>query len=75
MSTIEEITLRTPRVAWIELSCLNCGELAGYIEDRRLVRQITPGRVRVDRGRMRCGRCGGLLLTGDQGYGIISGAN
>ena len=64
---------RTPRVAWIELSCLNCGELAGYIEDRRFVRQMVPGRVRVDRGRLRCGRCGGLLLTGEHGLGIISG--
>jgi hypothetical protein len=75
MSTMEEVTVRTPRVAWIELSCLNCGELAGYIEDRRVVRQMAPGRLRVDRGRLRCGRCGGLLLTGDQGYSIISGGN
>jgi hypothetical protein len=64
---------RTPRVAWIELTCLNCGEIAGYIEDRRFVRGVVPGRVRLDGKRLRCGRCGGLLLTGDHGLSTISG--
>jgi hypothetical protein len=64
---------RTPRISWIELSCLNCGELAGYIEDNRLVRQITPGRVRLHNRRLRCGRCGGLLLTGDRGVSTMTG--
>lgn len=72
--SIEE-PFRRPRVAWIELSCLNCGELAGYIEDNRVVRQVTPGRVRVDGKRLRCGRCGGLLLTGDHGVSPVSGDN
>jgi hypothetical protein len=66
---------RRPRVSWIELSCLNCGELAGYIEDNRVVRQISPGRVRLENRRLRCGRCGGLLLTGDRGVSAMSGGN
>jgi hypothetical protein len=56
-----------PRFTWVELSCLNCGELAGYIENQRLVKPVVPGRIRMDAGRPRCGRCSGLLLTGERG--------
>ena len=57
-----------PRISWVELSCLNCGELAGYVENDRIVKPVVPGRVRLDSGRPRCGRCNGLLLTGERGY-------
>ena len=53
--------------AWVELSCLNCGELAGYIENQRIVKPVVPGRVRLERGRLHCGRCNGLLLSGQRG--------
>ena len=52
------------RVAWVELSCFTCGEVAGFIEDQRIVRPVYPGGIRLERGRPRCGRCGGVLLTG-----------
>jgi hypothetical protein len=55
------------RIAWVELTCLPCGEVAGYIENERLVRPVTPGAVRLDRGRPRCGRCGGVLFGGNRG--------
>jgi len=55
------------RIAWVELSCLPCGEVAGYIENERLVRPIYPGGILIQRGRLRCGRCGGMLLTGNRG--------
>jgi hypothetical protein len=57
----------TPRIAWTELTCLVCGELAGYIEDHRIVRPLKPGRIRLERSRLGCGRCGGLLLAGERG--------
>jgi hypothetical protein len=55
------------RIAWVELTCLPCGEVAGYIEDHRLIRPILPGGIRLDRGRLHCGRCGGTLLRGNSG--------
>jgi hypothetical protein len=56
-----------PRISWIELCCLNCGEVAGYIENARLVKPVVPGRIRMDGRRLRCGRCDGLLLSGERG--------
>jgi hypothetical protein len=56
-----------PRISWVELSCLNCGELAGYIENERIVKPVVPGRIRLDNNRLRCGRCSGLLLSGQRG--------
>lgn len=55
------------RIAWLELTCLACGEVAGYIENERIVRPVYPGGIRLDNGRPRCGRCSGLLLPGDRG--------
>jgi hypothetical protein len=55
------------RIAWLELSCLPCGEVAGYIENGRLVRPVYPGGIRLERGRPRCGRCNALLFSGDRG--------
>ncbi|HEX8969350.1 MAG TPA: hypothetical protein VF937_15815 [Chloroflexota bacterium] len=55
------------RIAWLELMCLPCGALAGYIEDQRLVRPVQPGAIRLRRGLPRCGRCGGILLAGERG--------
>jgi len=55
------------RIAWLELSCLPCGEVAGYIEDGRLVRPVYPGGIRLERGRPRCGRCNALLFSGERG--------
>jgi hypothetical protein len=63
----EDVPLPRIRIVWVELTCLPCGEVAGYVENHRLVRPITPGGIRIERGRMRCGRCGGVLLTGDHG--------
>jgi hypothetical protein len=55
------------RISWLELTCLPCGEVAGYIEDQRIVRPVYPGGIRLERGRPRCGRCSGLLLSGNCG--------
>jgi hypothetical protein len=55
------------RIAWFELTCLPCGEVAGYVEDDRIVRPVYPGGIRLDKGRPRCGRCNGLLLSGNRG--------
>ena len=55
------------RIAWLELTCLPCGEVAGYIEDERLVRPVYPGGIRLERGRPRCGRCNALLFGGWRG--------
>jgi hypothetical protein len=55
------------QISWLELTCLPCGEVAGYIEDERIVRPVYPGGIRLERNRPRCGRCGGLLLPGNRG--------
>jgi hypothetical protein len=55
------------QISWLELTCLPCGEVAGYIEDQRIVRPVYPGGIRLDRNRPRCGRCQGLLLAGNRG--------
>lgn len=55
------------RIKWTELCCLTCGEVAGYIENQRIVRPVSPGRIRLERARLSCGRCGGLLLPGARG--------
>ena len=60
-------TPRRERIAWLELTCLPCGEMAGYLVDRRSVSSIYPGGIRIERGKLRCGRCGGLLLPGNSG--------
>src|SRR5207245_1044819 len=39
------------RIPWVELSCLPCGEVAGYIEDRRVVRSVYQGGILLERGR------------------------
>jgi hypothetical protein len=61
------------RIAWLELTCLPCGEVAGYIEDARLVRPIYPGGIRLQANRLRCGRCNGMLLPGDRGIATARG--
>ncbi len=66
MTTTEESPLRV-RIAWVELTCLPCGEVAGYIEDERIVRPVFPDGIRIVKGRLRCGRCGGILLAGNRG--------
>jgi len=55
------------RFAWVELTCFACGEVAGVIENERIVRPVYPGGIRLERGRPRCGRCGGALLAGERG--------
>ena len=55
------------RIAWLELTCLPCGEVAGYIENERLVRPVYPGGIRLEGGRPRCGRCNALLFGGERG--------
>jgi RNase P subunit RPR2 len=70
MSMIAAAPVEAParvRIAWTELTCLTCGEVAGYIENQRIVRPVTPGRVRIKGRRLGCGRCGGLLLPGERG--------
>ena len=66
MTTMEEAPVRE-RIAWVELNCLPCGEVAGYIENARLVRPTYPDGIRIERGHLRCGRCGGVLLAGNRG--------
>jgi hypothetical protein len=58
---------RRIRISWLELTCLPCGEVSGYIEDQHIVRPVYPGGIRLERGRPRCGRCSGLLLAGNRG--------
>jgi len=55
------------RIAWLELTCLTCGEVAGVVEDERIVRPVYPGGIRLERGRPRCGRCNALLFGGERG--------
>jgi hypothetical protein len=55
------------RIQWLELTCLPCGEVAGYIEDGRTVRPVYPGGIRLERGQPRCGRCNALLFGGERG--------
>jgi hypothetical protein len=66
-ATSTEIDTPKPRIAWVELGCLSCGEVAGYVENERIVKPVAPGRIRFEKGRLRCGRCAGLLLTGERG--------
>jgi hypothetical protein len=67
MSASTEDALPRVRFTWVELSCFTCGEVAGFIENERIVRPVYPGAIRLERGRPRCGRCGGVLLTGQRG--------
>ena len=55
------------RIEWLELTCLPCGDIAGYVEDRRIVRAVFPDGIRLEHGRLRCGRCNGLLFSGNSG--------
>ena len=59
---------RVPRpvVVRLELSCLLCGEIAGLLEDRRIIRPRSPGSIRYDGRRLRCGRCGSCLIPGEE---------
>jgi hypothetical protein len=50
----------------LELHCLMCGDVAGVMEDRRVVRPARPGSVRYDGRRLSCGRCGSGLIPGDE---------
>jgi hypothetical protein len=61
------------RIHWLELTCLPCGEVAGYVEDKRIVRPTFPGGIRMVRNRLRCGRCNGMLLPGDRGVASARG--
>lgn len=58
------------RIAWLELSCLPCGEVAGFIEDDRIVRPVYPGGIVLEHGKPRCGRCHALLFGGQRGVAI-----
>jgi hypothetical protein len=58
------------RISWLELSCLPCGEVAGFIEDDRIVRPVYPGGILLEQGRPRCGRCNALLFGGQRGVAI-----
>jgi hypothetical protein len=66
-TTAEPQPLPRERIKWTELSCLTCGEVAGYVENQRILRPVLPGRIRLDRSGLRCGRCGGTLLAGAHG--------
>ena len=69
LNQVEEPRERV-RIAWLELSCLACGEVAGFIEDGRIVRPVYPGGIRLERGRPRCGRCNALLFGGQRGVAL-----
>ena len=56
---------RRPTVR-LELHCLLCGEVAGVLEDRRVVRPSTETSLRYDGRRLTCGRCGSGLIPGDE---------
>src|SRR5207247_11455573 len=55
------------RIAWLELTCLMCGEISGYIEDQRVVRPVYAGGIVLEHGQPRCGRCNALLIAGERG--------
>jgi RNase P subunit RPR2 len=55
-----------PTTVRVELTCLMCGELAGVIENRRLIRPRASGSLRYDGRRLTCGRCGSMLLPGEE---------
>ena len=55
------------RIAWLELTCLPCGEVAGYVENGRLVRPVYPRGIRLQRDGLHCGRCNSLLFSGERG--------
>jgi hypothetical protein len=61
------------RIEWMELTCLPCGEVAGYVENQRIVRPVYPGGIRIEGGRLRCGRCNGLLFSGNSGTATSRG--
>jgi hypothetical protein len=61
------------RIEWFELTCLPCGEVAGYVENQRIVRPVYPRGIRMQRGRPVCGRCGGLLFSGERGVAFSRG--
>ena len=65
-----EVPRERVRIAWLELSCLSCGEVSGYIEDERIVRPVNPGGIVLEHGRPRCGRCGALLFGGQRGVAL-----
>jgi hypothetical protein len=65
-SDTEPSTPVPPRVVRVELSCLMCGEVAGLLEDRRIVRPRAQGSIRYDGRRLTCGRCGSILMPGDE---------
>ena len=67
IAALEPVDAPRRRIPWVELCCLNCGEVAGYIENGRLVKPVAPGRIRMQGRRLRCGRCAGLLLSGERG--------
>ena len=67
MSGSSEDVPQRVRLAWVELNCFSCGEVAGFIENERIVRPVYSGGIRLERGRPRCGRCGGTLLAGARG--------
>jgi hypothetical protein len=48
--------------------------VAGYVENQRIVRPVFPRGIRLERGRPLCGRCGGLLLSGERGVAFSRGS-
>jgi hypothetical protein len=54
------------KISRTELQCLLCGEVAGAIEQGRSFRPRDPRTTHLVSGRLRCGRCGGSLSTGDR---------
>jgi hypothetical protein len=71
--SVDPSPLERIRIAWVELTCLPCGEVAGYVEDQRLVRPIYPGGIRMVGKGLRCGRCNGVLLYGNRGVASARG--
>jgi hypothetical protein len=62
---------RVPRQPWVELSCLLCGETVGILLERRIIRPRAPSSVRLDDQTLRCGRCGGPVITGERGRDVL----
>ena len=58
---------RAPRLAWVELACLLCGNMVGILLDRRAIRPRAADSLRIVDQTMRCGRCGGPVVTGERG--------
>jgi hypothetical protein len=49
-----------------------CGEIAGVLENRRIVRPRSHGSIRYDGRLLTCGRCGSVLIPGEEDRTLLT---